>query len=380
MIRKGLAQFKKVTALAVAGVAGVALLATIGCGGEDRPGSVSIDPESETVSVSGTGSGTASGLGASAALGGYKPVSDVSTHAKVSFDVAYINGLLGEDEIDFGAIREVYEKGMHSVEGVGQFRTLAGFANSPNRSEPVWDDYTAYYGDPTWLHTFVVDAIQGTGAFEGEPPLVRRQAVQKGIQNGIMIAWTVHEMVEALEEAEEEDLEPASGAPHKWDEAVAFYLGLAPAGAPFATANKRGENFGKGTEVNDAIMEAFIHGQEELLEGEIEEVEEDFEKILAHIKVTYAQAAIRYASKMADAVEAGEMEEARIEQAEGWSFYRVIEPLVAEADPDVARKVAGYFDLASQPSAEAKSVVPEALASVYEKLGIAAEQVGELQS
>lgn len=39
------------------------LISAAACTGEDRPGSVSIDPESETVSVSGTGTGTKAGPG-----------------------------------------------------------------------------------------------------------------------------------------------------------------------------------------------------------------------------------------------------------------------------------------------------------------------------
>lgn len=98
----------------------------------------------------------------------------------------------------------------------------------------------------------------GTGPFEGQDPLVRRQGAQKGIQNQIMVAWTLHELDAALAKADAGDFDPAEGALHNWDEAWAFYHGVAPDCAPHLTANRRSENFGTGTAVNDAILVAMI--------------------------------------------------------------------------------------------------------------------------
>ena len=110
-------------------------------------------------------------------------------------------GLLPSDApIDFEAIEKVYVAGVNSVNSDCPIRTIAGFART-ERDEAIWNDYTGYFGDQTWLDAFVMSAIQGTGAFAGESDLVRRQGIQKGIQNQIMVAWTPHEVIAALGKA-----------------------------------------------------------------------------------------------------------------------------------------------------------------------------------
>ena len=180
---------------------------------------------SATGSVSGTKTGTGSGTASvsapsapssdvSEAMGAYQPVSDVSTHALVVLDVCEINGLLPKDApIDYAAIEKIYVEGVNSVKGDGSIRTIAGFARS-ERDEAIWNDFTAHYGDQTWLDSFVRSAIKGTGAFAGESDLVRRQGIQKGIQNQIMVAWALHEVVAAMNKAADGNFDPASGAPH----------------------------------------------------------------------------------------------------------------------------------------------------------------------
>ena len=62
-----------------------------------------------------------------------------------------------------------------------------------------------------------------------------------------MVAWALHEVVAAINKAADGNFDPASGAPHNWDEGWAFYHGADPGCGPFATADKRGGNFGTGT-------------------------------------------------------------------------------------------------------------------------------------
>lgn len=319
------------------------------------------------------------GSGVSGAMGGYRPVSDVASHARAVLDVCDINGLLPKDApIDYDAVLEIYEVGGNSVKGDGSIRTIAGFARS-ERQEPIWDDYVAYYGDPTWLDTFVMAAIEGTGPFAGESDLVRRQGIQKGIQNQIMIAWAIHELVAALDRAAGGDFDTASGAPHVWDEGWAFYHGDAPDCGPYATADKRGGNFGTGTAVNDALAAAFTRGVEALAAGDEAAARAASEEIIRQITITYLQATIRYANKMDSALAKGDAGSARISQAEGWAFYRVIEPLVAAASPEVAAAVASRLDLSlGDPQSGTAGLVMGALPSVYASLGIDSHEIGTL--
>ena len=313
-------------------------------------------------------------------MGAYQPVSDVDSHADVVLDVCEINSLLPKDApLDYDAIERVYTEGGNSVKGDGSIRTIAGFARS-ERDERIWNDYVAYYGDPTWLDSFVMSAIEGTGAFAGESDLVRRQGIQKGIQNQVMVAWAIHELVAALGKAAQDNFDPASGAPHNWDEGWAFYHGAEPGCGPYATADKRGGNFGTGTAVNAALAAAFTEGVEALVDGSAAGGGIATAKIMQQLSVTYVQATIRYAHVMDGDLESGDTDAARVHQAEGWAFFRVIEPLVAGVDADAAATIASYYDLsAGPPRAGAGDAVQAALESVYAGLGITAAQVGELQ-
>lgn len=335
---------------------------------------------SATGSPSGSPTGTASAsAGPSGSMGAYMPLSDVASHARVVLDICDINALLPKDEpIDYAAVKQIYEEGGNSVKGDGSIRTIAGFARS-ERDEAIWNDYVSYYGDPTWLDTFTMSAIEGTGAFAGEPHLVRRQGIQKGIQNQIMIAYAIHELVAALNKAADSNFDVDSGAPHNWDEGWAFYHGDAPGCGPFATADKRGDNFGTGSAVNDALAMAFTTGVEALAAGDAAAARTASEEIVRQITITYLQATIRYANKVDSALARGDTGSARVSQAEGWAFYRVIEPLVAGANHQVAAAVASRLDLSmGAPHPGTAAMVMGALPSVYAGLGISAGDIGTL--
>ena len=391
------------------------ILVACGGDGEDRPGSVAVDPKSEVVSVSGVKSGTnsvsASGTGTGSASGtssasgtgsasgtssasgtgsasgtstggdydsisGYKPASDVTSHALVVKDVGEINALF-TDPYDYDAINAIYTDGKNSVKGSGSVRTIKGAA-SAERSEDIWDDYVAYYGDANWLDTFVSAAINGTGPFAGEADGVRKQGIQKGIQNQVMIAWTIHELVAALAKAADGNFDAEKGAPHNWDEAWAFYAGVDPGSGPFGTAEKRGGNFGTGTAVNDAILKAMNDGRDALLAGDVAGAQAASDEIIRQIQITYIQASIRYASKMTGDLESGDAEKARIHQAEGWAFFRVIAPMIDAVDSSAAAAIDGIYNLSNEPS-DPGSIVIGALESTYSALGISPAEVGTLQ-
>ena len=89
-----------------------------------------------------------------------------------------------------------------STDGTSEVAERAG-------DEAIWNDYTGHFGDQTWLDSFVMSAIRGTGAFAGESDLVRRQ----GIQNlRCMVAWSAtHEVIDgALGKAGDGNFDPAS--------------------------------------------------------------------------------------------------------------------------------------------------------------------------
>ena len=193
-----------------------------------------------------------------------------------------------------------------------------------------------------------------------------------------MIAWAIHELVAALAKADDGNFDAEKGAPHNWDEAWAFYAGVEPGSGPFGTAEKRGGNFGTGTAVNDAILKAMDDGRDALLAGDVAGAQAASDEIIRQIQITYIQASNRYASKMTGDLESGDAEKARIHQAEGWAFFRVIAPMIDAVDPSAAAAIDGIYNLSNEPS-DPGSIVIDALESTYSALGISPSEVGTLQ-
>jgi hypothetical protein len=315
------------------------------------------------------------------AIGGYTPVSDVRAHARISLDNKEINALLDADPINYAAIKEIYIKGKNSLVSPEKgLRTLQGFTREV-RDEPMWNIYVAHFGnDQRFLDTYISAAIDGSGSFAGEPPLVRRQAIQKGVVNQLVIGWMFHEIDNTLAKAGRGEFDPATGAPHNWDEAWAYYHGENPDSAPFATANKRGVEFGRSTAVNDAILREMEKGKTALVAKDVAKVQAASAEIRRQVLITYVQSTIRYAAKIDDSLRADNARQARIDQAEGEAYFRVIEPLIARADAAAAKRIRGYYDLSGQPKPGAGAAVRSAIQSVYSKLGITPAEVGTLSA
>jgi len=332
---------------------------------------------SASAPASGSGSGSASSA-AAGEDGGYEYASDVSAHRRVTRDICEINSLLDADPIDFEAVEAIYRDGSNSVNSDGSVRTLAGFATATDRLHGVDE----YYGTATPLDDWVTSALDGTGLFEGQSDAVRRQGVQKGIQNQIMVAWVVHELESALAKAADGELDAASGAPHNWDEGWAFYHGAEPGCAPFATANSRAGNFGTTGDdgetalANEAILGAMIAGRDALLAGDRERAQAAAAEVGRNVVITYSQAAIRYATLAVEDVEAGDDPLEHV--VEGLAFFRVVEPIVAAAGADVDT-INAIFDLDAPAENGGGDEVRAALQPAWDALGISADDIGELQ-
>ena len=261
--------------------------------------------------------------------GGYDYASNVDNHRMLMGDVCDIKDLSGA--YDWDAVDDIYENGEYAEKSDGSYRTLMGFADAAGKNH-AYDDY--YGADGSW-NDFVEAAIDGTGPFAGESDTVRDQAVEKGIQNGVMTAYAIHELNAAIIKAEAGNWGP-DDAQHAWDEGWAFYHGPDDADAdfdgcgPFATASKRGGNFGTGDATNVATLAAMNDGLAALVAEDMQGVIDARDEVLKNVVIVYSQASVRYASKMTDDLAAGDTANYDKHQAEGHAFYRVIEAYVAE--------------------------------------------------
>ena len=261
--------------------------------------------------------------------GGYTYASNVDNHRMLMGDVCDIKDLSGE--YDWNGVKDIFEDGKHAEKSDGSYRTLMGFADASGKNHA----YDAYYdADGSW-NDFVSAAIDGTGPFDGESDTVRDQAVEKGIQNGVMTAYAIHELNAAIIKAEAGNW-GADDAQHAWDEGWAFYHGPDDSNhdydgcGPYATAAKRGGNFGTGDATNIATLAAMNAGLTALQNEDMQGVVDARDEVLKNIVIVYSQASVRYASKMTDDLAAGDTADYDKHQAEGHAFYRVIEAYVAE--------------------------------------------------
>ncbi len=261
--------------------------------------------------------------------GGYDYASNVDNHRMLMGDVCDIKDLSGA--YDWDGVMDIYENGKHAEKSDGSYRTLMAFADASGKNH-AYDDY--YGADGSW-NDFVSAAIEGTGPFTGESDTVRDQATEKGIQNGVMTAYAIHELNAAIIKAEAGNWGP-DDAQHAWDEGWAFYHGPDDADAdydgcgPFATAAKRGGNFGTGDATNIATLAAMNDGLTALKNEDMQGVIDARDEVLKNVVIVYSQASVRYASKMTDDLAAGDTADYDKHQAEGHAFYRVIEAYVAE--------------------------------------------------
>ena len=266
--------------------------------------------------------------------GGYEYASNVDNHRMLMGDVCDIKDLSGA--YDWTGVMDIYENGEHAEKSDGSYRTLMGFADASGKNHA----YDAYYdADGSW-NDFVSAAITATGPFAGESDTVRDQAVEKGIQNGVMTAYAIHELNAAIIKAEAGNWGP-DDAQHAWDEGWAFYHGPDDSNAdydgcgPYATADKRAGNFGTanadGTSAtNVATLAAMNNGLSAMQNEDMQGLVDARDEILKNIIIVYSQASVRYASKMTDDLAAGDSDDYDKHQAEGHAFYRVIEAYVAE--------------------------------------------------
>ena len=299
----------------------------------------------------------------------------MAQHARMSLDLCEINGLLDADPVDYAAVAALYRNGKNSDESEGVKRTLGKFAAEGREAEDTLGRYERYLGK-RWLDTVVGDAVSGTGPFAGASDAVRRQVLRIAVRDQIMVAWALHELDAAVDKAAKGSFTKKSGAPHNWDEVWAYWHGDRPECSPSGTVQALGSEFGVGGAVNREMFVSMHEGLKALLAKSSTRTRTAHDGVKRQVIIGYMQATIKAASGLDTALAQGRADEARLRQAEGWAYYRVIEPLIASVNTTTARTVAGVFDLAGKPSVGTAAKLTAAFTSAYATLGITPEDIG----
>ncbi len=259
--------------------------------------------------------------------GGYTYVSDVQVYADMAADVCDIKDLV--ETFDWAGIKTIYQDGANVEKSDGSMKTLAQHAAADGKKHGL----SEYYATAAPLDDYMMAALDGTGMFEGASDAMREQAVEKAAQNQILTAYAIHELNSAIDKAADGNW-GTDGAQHAWDEGWALYHGSTDHAscAPYATGDKRAGNFGttvsdtdSTAKANAAILVAMNEGLVALQAEDLAGATAARDTVVKNIVIIYSQATIRYASKMTTDTT---LEAAQTHQAEGYSFWRVIESMV----------------------------------------------------
>ena len=253
----------------------------------------------------------------------YLPVSDVRVHAALGKDMSDIADLLNAAKdgsaVDWAAITEIYENGRHA-----DGRTLQGYATS--------DSVLAEFPSDTDLDGNVQAALSGTWAGREVDDLVRRQLLNKSLQ-AIIYGKVLQELSSARSQMEQGNLDDDSGAPHKVDEAWAFYNGTADSQGNRSrsianTARSREGNFKLAPNVSLPLARALSDALEASRAGDLTAFDAAAVEAKSYLNTIFYLATLRYGY----VASTDETESARAQHlAEGWAFFQPIRAIVAGA-------------------------------------------------
>merc|ERR1719191_2101274 len=272
---------------------------------------------------------------------------------------------------------------------VNKYRTLAGFSTAAltkMKGQPYFEAYMKYYTHGDYAHRYVTAALDGTGAFKGQPEAARIQGAKKGSAYMNVWMYVIREMEDAMADCKSGCLKCNDDPVHAWDEAVAFYSGSLEghdgSGSGkllYALADKRCANFGtcksgtKNSKVNAAIIEQFNLGKTKLDGGKCADLRAITDKIVQLMSIPLVQGSLRYAYKVG---KLGEGDKAR---AEGAAFSAAILPRVAKCDAEAAKIISGDMNIdATKPMGTGFVAVKKAFESTYKCMGFKCEDVGGL--
>ncbi|KAJ1634256.1 hypothetical protein T492DRAFT_865455 [Pavlovales sp. CCMP2436] len=277
----------------------------------------------------------------------YAPVNSVLDDARVSVTVSTIKAALVR--VNFVAAKAAY---------IGSHLEALALTSSAGSA------YADHFGEPTPYNSFFIQCVDGTGVWAGKIS-ARLECVEKITFDAVPVQQIVLLLQKALVEATAGHRGLAQAA-LLVDRAYALYRGGDDLYSPFERANKRGANFygEDDTKLVDDQLIALNNGRIEAgfvgLQAAVLLVGADYNAVAAaalemtivgQLQVTYVQATLRYAAQLDEQVVDGDSHLAMYEnQGEGWTFWRVVSPLIALRDAAAAQLIVDRFDLDTKPT------------------------------
>ena len=260
--------------------------------------------------------------------GTYTPAGDVG--ASLSFSVAAkaVTDLIG-DSTDYAKVKATFKA-----------QGLAGSADRSRTGETVYDLFRAYFGKDNWMTSYFYGASDGTSLTSSAAG--RAEILEKTARDAIAVNAILSDLYKGT-------LGTDTAARRHWDRGAAKFIGANTA-TVYGRANKRAANYGTldadgvTAKANKAIIAALNAGA---ATGSTTTKVAEFHKVIAQMKVIYAQCVLRYAFLIdSDVATSASYDE---HQAEGQAFWRVLAPWVNEKDRNGASYLTGIFDLSRAP-------------------------------
>jgi len=274
-----------------------------------------------------------------------------------------------------------------------KYRTLQGFstkAEGKMKMQETYQVYKAYYGDYDYANDYVLEALNGNGAFFGKDDVARVEGAKKASAYMNVWMYVIHEIEDAIMDCESGCIACNDDPVHAIDEAAVFYAGSLEGssvlGQPdlgklvFRLAEKRCADFGTCTgsgnqaAVNEQIVQKLQLAQNALVQSRCVDVVPLKKRIVELMSIPLVQGSLRYAYKV-DQISTSGIKE----RAEGAVFAAAILPRVAACDPNAAQIISDNMKInAASPMAAGFVAIKTAFESTYACLGITCEDIGGL--
>lgn len=309
-----------------------------------------------------------------ASVQGFTFGSNVGGYLAVSKDVCDYEAALKKSPADWAAAEKIYTTGGNSKRSDGTIRTLKSLTG-PFTGEPFFDLYAKYYGSPQFMDQLITSALGGTPSNLD----ARLELAEKGVETNLQWLYLMHELDEAADKIRKNQLSASSGAPHNIDETWAIYVGEAKACGLFDQVNKRGNDFGTmGTcaaaKANELALSSHLRMYRAAQEGNLaafERARKDMERVML---IQNIQNVLRYSQFMDDDLKNGK--DPVDDQAEGYTFFRTIAPLVNMTNPAAAKAVMDVMTPGTPIAAGSNQKVAAALQPVYARWNLTADDLG----
>ena len=335
------------------------------------------------------------------------PIKDVAPPGHVGCIV----GVLPEEFHSTGGCLQ--ESGMLDMEGMGNVgytysllddnmngRSFSGWSTTAESTMGSCDGgcpysdfakFKNYYGRSDYVNEWVTAAFEGRSTYFPENGNAdfsvygndgRTQVIKKGTAYISAPMITISQLESALDHCKASDMDVAM---HSWDEAVAFYTGSWPSGAPgvmmYALPDKRCGNFKtcgiesnqfEGTSyANLEIFDIFNVGQMHLSEGDCDPLRDLIDRATSLISIGQIQGTLRYGWKVSSGTDASETA-----ASEGAVFAACVLPRVYACNEDDAQVI--YDNMKVGAASTDFQAVLTAFEKNYECMGLTAREIGRL--